>query len=82
MTVRAQICIPRFIYSTPIYIPNPCPGITPYHQPLADAIQKCFDDTRLADFPFIDGTLAMLATFKARGIKVVIITNGHHFIQV
>mmetsp|Transcript_29029 Transcript_29029/g.48733 ORF Transcript_29029/g.48733 Transcript_29029/m.48733 type:complete len:251 (-) Transcript_29029:188-940(-) len=49
--------------------------------PLADAIQKCFDDTRLADFPFIDGTLAMLATFKARGIKVVIITNGHHFIQ-
>uniref|UniRef100_A0A7S0WQT8 N-acylneuraminate-9-phosphatase n=1 Tax=Pyramimonas obovata TaxID=1411642 RepID=A0A7S0WQT8_9CHLO len=48
---------------------------------LADAIQKCFDDTRLGDFPFIPGTKEMLASFKERGVKVVIITNGHHFIQ-
>lgn len=47
----------------------------------ANAMQKCFDDTRLADFPFIPGTEEMVKAFEAAGVQIVIITNGHHFIQ-
>jgi hypothetical protein len=50
-------------------------------QELAAALQKCFDDTRLADFPFIAGTKEMVDALTAAGIAIVIITNGHHFVR-
>lgn len=50
-------------------------------QELAAALQKCFDDTRLGDFPFIAGTQEMVDALTAAGIAIVIITNGHHFVR-
>jgi hypothetical protein len=56
-------------------------GVQSRRQDLAAALQKCFDDTRLGDFPFIAGTQQMVDALTAAGIAIVIITNGHHFVR-
>mmetsp|Transcript_37249 Transcript_37249/g.71422 ORF Transcript_37249/g.71422 Transcript_37249/m.71422 type:complete len:245 (-) Transcript_37249:231-965(-) len=48
---------------------------------LAAAMQTCFDETRLGDFPFVSGTQEMVEELEAKGIQTVIITNGHHHVQ-
>jgi len=44
-------------------------------------LQGVFDETRLGDFPWIEGVPEMVAGLRDRGLRMVVITNGHHKVQ-
>mmetsp|Transcript_9658 Transcript_9658/g.11204 ORF Transcript_9658/g.11204 Transcript_9658/m.11204 type:complete len:287 (-) Transcript_9658:62-922(-) len=48
---------------------------------LAADLQTCFDTTRLGHFPWIEGVVPMIKSFKKQGYNLCIITNGHHKVQ-
>jgi len=48
---------------------------------LGAQLQKTFDSVRLAEFEFLDGVPELVARLRARGMAMVVITNGHHEVQ-
>lgn len=48
---------------------------------LGKELQTCFDETRMADFPFDDGAADVVRKLQAKNVRTVVITNGHHVVQ-
>jgi N-acylneuraminate-9-phosphatase len=48
---------------------------------LGDELQAAYDTNRMGDFPFMPEVPATLGHLASRGLRTVVITNGHHRVQ-